>query len=90
MSINIKSNLDNENNFWGVSLEGELDISTADKLKEHLHKLADEINSEVYHYIPRDKVVQISENNGKTVIEQNDTCEMANIYLDLAKKIINE
>ena len=42
MSINIKSNLDNENNFWGVSLEGELDISTADKLKEHLYKLADE------------------------------------------------
>ena len=42
MSINIKSNLDNENNFWKVSLEGELDISTADKLKEQLHKLADE------------------------------------------------
>lgn len=42
MSINIKSNLDNHNNFWNVSLEGELDVSTADKLKEYLHKLADE------------------------------------------------
>ena len=42
MSMNIKSNLDNQNNFWKVLLEGELDISTADKLKEHLHKLADE------------------------------------------------
>jgi len=42
MSINIKSNLDNENNFWNIVLEGELDVSTADKLKEYLHKLADE------------------------------------------------
>ena len=42
MSMNIKSNLDNQNNFWKVLLEGELDISTADKLKEYLHKLADE------------------------------------------------
>lgn len=42
MSININSNLDNQNNFWNVALEGELDVSTADKLKEYLHKLADE------------------------------------------------
>ena len=28
--------------FGIVSLEGELDVSTADKLKEHLHNLADE------------------------------------------------
>ena len=42
MSININSNLDNQNIFWNVTLEGELDVSTADKLKEYLHKLADE------------------------------------------------
>ena len=30
------------------------------------------------------------ENNGKTVIEEDNTCDMANIYLDLARKIINE
>ena len=42
MSINIKSNLDEQNNFWNIVLEGELDVSTADKLKEHLHKLVDE------------------------------------------------
>ncbi|MGL5347153.1 MAG: STAS domain-containing protein [Peptostreptococcaceae bacterium] len=42
MSININSSLDNQNNFWSVALEGELDVSTADKLKEYLHKLADE------------------------------------------------
>ncbi|MPM07156.1 Anti-sigma-B factor antagonist [bioreactor metagenome] len=42
MSININSKLDNQNNFWDIALEGELDVSTADKLKEHLHKLAEE------------------------------------------------
>ena len=42
MSMNIDSKLNNENGFWDVSLQGELDVSTADKLKEHLHNLADE------------------------------------------------
>ena len=42
MSINIASNLNNENNFWEIHLEGELDVSSADKLKEYLHNLADE------------------------------------------------
>ena len=51
-------------------------------------KLATEINSSIYHYIPRDKVVQLSENDGKTVIEKESSCEMANVYLELAKKII--
>lgn len=41
MSININSKLDNQNNFWDISLEGELDVSTADKLKEHLHSLVE-------------------------------------------------
>ena len=41
MSMNIDSKL-NENNFWDISLQGELDVSTAEKLKEHLHNLADE------------------------------------------------
>ena len=42
MSINIESKLNNENDFWVISLKGELDVSTADKLKEYLHNLADE------------------------------------------------
>lgn len=41
MSMNISSNMDIENDFWNISLQGELDVSTADKLKEHLHSLAD-------------------------------------------------
>lgn len=40
MSININSKLDN--NFWNVSIEGELDVSSADKLKDQLHKIVDE------------------------------------------------
>ena len=57
MSMNIDSKLNNENGFWDVSLQGELDVSTADKLKEHLHNLSDEkildmkINLENLDYI---------------------------------------
>ena len=57
MSMNIDSKLNNENGFWDVSLQGELDVSTADKLTEHLHNLADEkildmkINLENLDYI---------------------------------------
>ena len=57
MSMNIDSKLNNENGFWDVSLQGELDVSTADKLKEHLHNLEDEkildmkINLENLDYI---------------------------------------
>ena len=42
MSININSKLDSANSFRDINIEGELDVSTADKLKEYLHKLADE------------------------------------------------
>lgn len=55
---------------------------------ELVEKLATEIESNIYHYIPRDKMVQLSENDGKTVIEKEKNCEMASVYLELAKKII--
>ena len=42
MSINIDYKLNDEKGFWDISVEGELDVSTADKLKEYLHNLADE------------------------------------------------
>lgn len=42
MSININSNFNSEDNTWIVNVGGELDVSTADKLKEQLHKLVDE------------------------------------------------
>ena len=52
-----------------------------------VEKLAKEIETDIFHYVPRDKVVQISENNGKTVIDEDRTSDMANVYLELAKKI---
>lgn len=39
MSININSKLDSNNKIWDINLEGELDVSTADKLKEYLNEL---------------------------------------------------
>lgn len=47
MSIKINSMLGTTNDFWHVFLEGELDISTADKLKKELHKLVDEDNIDI-------------------------------------------
>lgn len=41
MSINIESKLD-DNKFWNVSIDGELDVSTCDKVKETLHSLLDQ------------------------------------------------
>lgn len=42
MSLNIKSNYENDSNEWVVALNGELDISCANKLKEELYKAVDE------------------------------------------------
>lgn len=47
MSIKINSTLDTLNNFWAVSLAGELDVSTAEELKKCLHKLVDEKNIDI-------------------------------------------
>ena len=41
MSLNIKSNYENDSNEWVVALNGELDISCANKLKEELYKAVD-------------------------------------------------
>ena len=52
-----------------------------------VQKLADEIGSSIYHYVPRDKIVQTSENDGKTVIEKDDASQMAEVYMELARKM---
>jgi len=57
MSININSKLDSDKKIWNIDLEGELDVSTADKLKEHLNSLLEreivdmKINLENLEYI---------------------------------------
>lgn len=44
MSIEINSQLNSTDKYWEVSVAGELDVSTAEELKKHLHKLVDEEN----------------------------------------------
>lgn len=47
MSLNIKSNYENNSNEWIFSLNGELDLSTANKLKDDLYKSIEEKLSDV-------------------------------------------
>ena len=86
---NISTAVNQFKNRGYASLKGLiLNAKNVENEYELVQKLATEINSSIYHYIPRDKVVQLSENDGKTVIEKESSCEMANVYLELAKKII--
>lgn len=62
------------------NVEGELDL---------VEKLATEINTNIFHHIPRHPLVQQSENEGKTVIEKEQDSKMSAIYIELAKKIMN-
>lgn len=55
---------------------------------ELVEKLCSEIETSIYHYIPRHPLVQEAENQGKTVIEAFIDSDMANIYMELAKKIM--
>lgn len=55
-----------------------------------VQKLSEEIDSNIFHYIPRDPIVQESENTGRTVIESFIDSDMAEIYTNLAKKIMGE
>ena len=86
---NISTAVNQFKNRGYASLKGLiLNAKNVENEYELVQKLATEINSTIYHYIPRDKVVQLSENDGKTVIEKERSCEMASVYLELAKKII--
>lgn len=53
-----------------------------------VEKVAEEINTEIIQYIPRDGSVQKSENDGKTVVEAFPDSEMSKVYLNLAKEIL--
>lgn len=67
-----------------------LNAKNVDGEVELVENLCNEINSNVFHYIPRNQIVQISENDGKTVIEKDKESEMASIYMNLARKIVSE
>lgn len=55
---------------------------------ELVQKAAQEMNTKVLHIIPRDKTVQMAENQGKTVIEAYPDSEMAAIYQSLADTVL--
>ncbi|UNC93079.1 nucleotide-binding protein [Candidatus Contubernalis alkaliaceticus] len=58
--------------------------------REIVQKAADDMNSTVIQYIPRDGQIQKAENIGYTVVEAFPESEMTCKYLELAKKIVNE
>ena len=103
MSMNIDSKLNNENGFWDVSLQGELDVSTADKLKEHLHNLADEkildmkINLENLDYIDSTGLgamigvlKKLKTDNKEIYIIGGDSCVSEAVKLELDKLDLNK
>ncbi len=55
---------------------------------ELVRKAAEGMGSQVIHIVPRDKTVQLAENQGKTVIEAYPDSEMAQGYRNLAEKIL--
>lgn len=87
---NISSAIDQFKNRGYASLGGLiLNAKNVEKEIELVENLAEEINTNIFQYIPRDKVVQIAENSGKTVIEEDVNCAMAEVYLELARKIMD-
>ena len=66
-----------------------LNAKNVENEEDLVNNLAQEINSHVFHNVPRNGIVQVAENEGKTVIEKDSNSEMAQIYLNLAKKIID-
>lgn len=68
-------------------------ILNAKNIEDEVHlveKLADEIATEIVHYIPRDGMVQKAEHMGKTVVEAFPEAKMTKVYMELAGKIVNK
>ena len=55
---------------------------------ELVRKAAGEMHTQVLHIVPRDKTVQLAENQGKTVIEAFPDSPMAANYQALADKVL--
>ncbi len=52
-------------------------------------KVAEEIGTQVLHYLPRDPIVQQAESQGKTVVEAFPESEMTAQYHSLARLLLN-
>lgn len=53
-----------------------------------VEKVAEELETDIVHYVPRDPSVQEAENMGQTVIEAFPNSDMAKQYFELAQKIM--
>lgn len=67
-----------------------LNAKNVEKEQELVSELCKEIDTEIVQYIPRNPVVQKAEHLGKTVVEAFPKDDMSDIYMQLAKKIIEE
>ena len=54
---------------------------------ELIEAFAKELGTQMIHFVPRDNMVQKAEINRKTVIEYEPTCNQADEYRELARKI---
>ncbi|MDV3347151.1 nitrogenase iron protein [Leptolyngbyaceae cyanobacterium CCMR0082] len=74
----------------GVRLGGLICNSrNTDREIELIEALADKLNTQMIHFVPRDNVVQHAELRRMTVNEYAPECNQANEYAQLADKIIN-
>jgi nitrogenase iron protein NifH len=74
----------------GVRLGGLICNSRkVDQEIELIEALAEKLNTQMIHFVPRDNVVQHAELRRMTVIEYSPTCNQADEYRALAKKIVN-
>lgn len=55
---------------------------------ELIIELARQLNTQMIHFVPRDNIVQRAEIRRMTVIEYDSTCNQADEYRQLAKKIV--
>lgn len=67
-----------------------LNAKNFDGEQELVQKAAEEIGTEIVHYVPRDPVVQQAEAMGKTVCEAFPESAQAQIYRDLARKMLED
>ncbi|MFQ3612868.1 MAG: nitrogenase iron protein [Cyanobacteriota bacterium] len=74
----------------GVRLGGLICNSRkVDQEIELIEALAEKLNTQMIHFVPRDNVVQHAELRRMTVIEYSPDCSQADEYRALAKKIVN-
>lgn len=55
---------------------------------EVVQKALDEIGGKIVQVVPRDGLVQLAENQGKTVVEAYPESEMAGVYMQLAERVL--